>query len=210
MIPILCNVCDQHVLWLDPLKLAWPLDFSMFTPLEANNRLPSGPVGTDLHCPICTGPPLHWDAGTGVIGQWLKIRGGDGKPTLIKTAELIEKWKGIPRPRPVEMLPIPTKKHIQRAANTLNDIGPKRRTNRKAQAKPNPTGKTFKKQRQPRAIPTEVKEIMAQVQQGQSEEPAAVTKDEILATRHETERERSALARRTANLRPTEGYQAPK
>ena len=213
MIPILCQSCDQHVLWLDPLKLAWPLTGEMFTAIEPNYHMPSGKIGTDgFHCGVCFSPIFRWNAGTGVMGEWLNVRGADGRPKLIKTSDLIEKWKNVPR---AKVLDANEKRNLDGSPYVAGASGQgstkKVVKGRRAKTRPNPTGKTFtNKGHKPAPLPPEIKQVMNQVQQGQSEEPAAVTKDELLTERQDTERERNALSRRTANLRPAEGYQAPK
>ena len=207
MIPILCQSCDQHVLWLDPLKLAWPLTGEMFTAIEPNYHMPSGKIGTDgFHCGICFGPIFRWNAGTGVMGEWLNVRGADGRPNLIKTSDLIEKWKDGPRPAVKESIR-ESEARVRGAGKAVKTAPPGQKRNKVAPRQA--SGKRFKKPGKRPTVPPELAPIIAQVQQGQSEEPATVTKDEFLTERQETERERNALSRRKANLRPGEGYQAP-
>ena len=197
MIPILCESCDQVVMILDPTKLAWPLHSSMFTPVSKNQPLPSGPIGVDMYCGICMGPPLHWNAGTGVVGEYFKVTGPDGHPMHIKTSDLIAKWEGVPRPEllaEVESVASPP------APTLKKKPGPKPKQQRPG-----------RKPRMPREINVaspELKELMARVE-GKEGEEAALTASpaEFVAMKSEMERERHDLARRNdnPNLRPASG-----
>ena len=89
-LPILCMQCQVHIMNLETSLLAWPLHFEMFEYTSPNWKLPSGKMHTDFFCPICFGFPLHWDAGTGEVGKWLNVMGGDGKPKMVSVEQLLK------------------------------------------------------------------------------------------------------------------------
>lgn len=98
-LPILCMSCNVHILDLDTPILAWPLRFEMFAFTAANWTWPApGPMHTDIYCPICLGFPMHWDAGTGEVGKWLKVMDGNGKPKMVSVEQLLKNRPLPPQP----------------------------------------------------------------------------------------------------------------
>ena len=199
MIPILCQACDMHVFNLDPTRLALPLRFDMFVPVSPNVRLPSGLVTTDTFCPVCFGPWLHWHSGTGAMGTYLKTKGVDGHPVTIKTADLIEKWKGVdkaqdPFTQTVENY-IETKVTFKKAIKAKPGPKPKKK----------PRGKIAKPVQVP-VMPLELKQLVAKVEGSEGQEASPETSaDEFKAAKQEQDRERSRLASRKSVLRPATG-----
>ena len=203
MIPILCNSCDAYIYDMDPRLLSWPLTFEMFTPASPNVKLPRGPIHTDFFCPVCFGPPVHWNAGTGKMGEWLKVRGSDGRPTIIKTSDLIEKWKDVSRvksaaPTPPEPPPAAPASQSQAA-----DSPP--RSEKRASSKPRKKpGRKLKSA----IISIVPPELIAQVEGNENENASLeASPQEFAAMKREQDRERDALERDKTHrlLRPSTG-----
>jgi hypothetical protein len=193
VINILCNSCDVHIHNLDPTRVALPLRFDMFVPVSSNVRLPSGIVTTDTFCPICFGPWLHWDAGTGAMGTYLKVRGADGKPTIIKTAALIKQWQST------KLSPPPPATPAAPASPSKATRSMKRAT---------PKGKPGRKPKTQAIIPAVPPDLIAQVEGIEGENASLkANPDEFSAMKMEQERERNALDRdrQCSSIRPYSG-----
>ena len=196
MIQILCESCDQVVMVLDPTKIGWPLHSAMFAPVNKNQPLPSGPIGVDMYCGVCFGFPLHWNAGTGVVGEYLKVVSSDGKPIHIKTADLIEKWKGVARIIPPNPVFQPEPKPVRQKAKP----GPKFK---KSRGKDPNSERIYKSKPPQNPMPPELKTLVAQVEGKQDTvAPLVATPNEIKAARLEQDREREALGRDKERRQP--------